>query len=259
VVRTGFESHEVMVTIVINGKKLPKMQLLADLMYDAVEPLDYELKSLVVNYNSNRSLAEISTKHDVIYGQPVIHDTCAGMEFEISPFSFYQVNSLQMEKLYSTVLEFADLKGTETVFDLYCGVGTIGLYCARTASQVWGIESVKNAVLDANRNAVINGLVNIQFIQGKAEEKIFDLEEKEIKPDLVIMDPPRSGCRPELLEAVLKASPEKIIYVSCDPGTLARDLKQLTADSYKITRIRPVDNFCHSTHLECVVLIMKLN
>lgn len=353
VVRTGFESREVMVTVVINGKKLPKPELLAELMFDAVDQLNdgvaarlqdaaeregkgsifvldeygepaldeeggaildydvidsleyqenwYELKSLVVNYNSNRTLAEISTKHDVIYGQPVIRDSCAGLEFEISPFSFYQVNPIQMEKLYATVLEFADLKGDETVFDLYCGVGTIGLYCARNAKKVWGIESVKSAVIDANRNAVINGLVNIQFINGKAEEKIFELLERSAAddasgdeqdavescaekaaangPDLVIMDPPRAGCHPELLEAVMKAAPEKIIYVSCDPGTLARDLKILTgsggqaADAsagagdgasgssggadYSIERIREVDNFCHSTHVETVALLRR--
>ena len=345
VVRTGFESHEVMVTVVINGKKLPKPELLADLMfyaidslndgvserlqdaaeregkgsvfvldktgepavdeegelifdYDVIDSLDYhenwyELKSLVVNYNSNRTLAEVSTKHDVIYGQPVIRDSCAGLEFEISPFSFYQVNPIQMEKLYATVLEFADLKGDETVYDLYCGVGTIGLYCARNARRVWGIESVKSAVVDANRNAVINGLVNIQFINGKAEEKIFELLENVSTsasegetddaetaaangPDLVIMDPPRAGCHPELLEAVMKAAPEKIIYVSCDPGTLARDLKILTGNggpaapncagdgaasacgaAYRIERIREVDNFCHTTHVETVVLLSQ--
>lgn len=344
VVRCGFESREVMVTLVINGKKLPKPELLAELMFDAIDSLNdgvaarlekaaqiegkgsiyitdetgapivneegiaeldydvidslehqeswYELKSLIVNYNSNRTLAEVSTKHDVIYGQPVIRDSCAGLEFEISPFSFYQVNPVQMEKLYGTVLEFADLKGDETVFDLYCGVGTIGLYCAGKARQVWGIESVKSAVLDANRNAVINGLVNIQFINGKAEEKIFELMEKinadvasgdqqtesehaNLKgPDLVIMDPPRAGCHPELLKAVMQAAPEKIIYVSCDPGTLARDLKTLTGHTapagggdaapadeseavYRIERIREVDNFCHSTHVETVCLLSR--
>ncbi|MGN1349662.1 MAG: 23S rRNA (uracil(1939)-C(5))-methyltransferase RlmD [Anaerovoracaceae bacterium] len=360
VVRTGFESREVMVVLVINGKKLPKPELLAELMFDAVDSCNdavaarlqeaaeqqglgsiyvldgqgqpvldeegiaqldydvidrldceecwYELRSLVVNYNSNRSLAEVSTKHDVLYGAPVIRDSCGGLEFEISPFSFYQVNPLQMKKLYDTVLEFASLKGDETVFDLYCGVGTIGLYCARQAKQVWGIESVKSAVIDANRNAVINGLVNIRFLQGKAEEKIFELLDKpadasgdpqeaadrpKLSPDLVIVDPPRAGCHPELLAAIQKAAPEKIIYVSCDPGTLARDLKILTGLSeapagstagnqnaapagtladlpsgstnspspdralYEIQRIREVDNFCHSVHVETCCLLRR--
>ncbi|MBR5228444.1 MAG: 23S rRNA (uracil(1939)-C(5))-methyltransferase RlmD [Firmicutes bacterium] len=275
IVRSGFESREVMVVLVVNGKKVPKPELLADLMFSAIDTLNdevearynetgvpeewYELKSLIINHNSNRNLGEISTATEVIYGAPVIKDWAAGLEFEISALSFYQVNPVQMDKLYATVLEFADLKGDETVFDLYCGVGTIGLYCASKAKYVWGIESVKSAVIDANRNAVINGLVNIQFINGKAEEKIFELEEKEIIPDLVIMDPPRAGCKPELLEAVLKASPEKIVYVSCDAGTLTRDLKILAGEDsvYKINRIRQVDQFCHSTHTETVVLLTK--
>lgn len=341
IVRTGFSSREVMVTLVINGQKIPKPDLLTDLMFQAIDSLNdeiearltaqaeeqgldsyadvetderwYELKSLVINHNSNRSLHEISTDIEVIYGSNVITDESAGLQFEISPLSFYQVNPPQMEKLYETVLEFADLKGDETVFDLYCGVGTIGLYCAQQAKYVWGIESVKSAVIDANRNAVINGLVNIQFIHGKAEDKIVSLIEKvrsqaaedggsvELSPhpaDIVIMDPPRAGCRPELLKAVMDAAPEKIIYVSCDPGTLMRDLKYLTGlkpfeilsadhaeknaaqpsgtahprlddaadpysaekqpDSvYKIERIRQVDQFCHSVHIETIVSIKR--
>lgn len=337
VVRTGFSSREVMVTLVVNGRKIPKPDRLTDLMFQAIDSLNdeieerltraaqqqglesyadvetdenwYELKSLVINHNSNRSLHEISTDIEVIYGSNIITDESAGLQFEISPLSFYQVNPPQMEKLYQTVLEFADLKGSETVFDLYCGVGTIGLYCAQRAKYVWGIESVKSAVIDANRNAVINGLVNIQFIHGRAEEKIVSLAERARRQqaernggkeseqraaDIVIMDPPRAGCRPELLKAVMQAAPEKIIYVSCDPGTLMRDLKYLTGmkefessvhdtaagvdgsaaetasdaasqrsagtqpDSvYKIERIRQVDQFCHSTHVETVVLMRK--
>ena len=165
----------------------------------------------------------------------------AGLSFEISPLSFYQVNPSQMEKLYDTVLEFADLKETRRSSIFTAGVGTIGLYCAQKAKYVWGIESVKSAVVDANRNAVINGLVNIQFISGKAEEdrssdRKLRAEEEESSDgkkgdspaDIVIVDPPRAGCKPELLRAVMEAAPEKIIYVSCDPGTLMRDLNYLT-------------------------------
>ena len=263
IVRTGHVSREVMVTLVVNGRKLPKTDLLTELMFQAVDSLNdeieerltqtareqglssyeevetdenwYELKSLVISHNSNRSLQEISTDLEVIYGSRVITDESAGLTFEISPLSFYQVNPVQMEKLYATVLEFADLKGGETVFDLYCGVGTIGLYCAQRAKYVWGIESVKSAVIDANRNAVINGLVNIRFICGRAEDKIVPLieevrKEKErsgaqqeggeagesssagdIPADIVIVDPPRAGCKPELLLAVMEAGPEKIL------------------------------------------------
>ncbi len=326
IVRTGHVSREVMVTLVVNGRKLPKTELLTKLMFQAIDSLNdeieerltqiareqglssyeevetdenwYELKSLVISHNSNRSLQEISTDLEVIYGSRVITDESAGLTFEISPLSFYQVNPVQMEKLYATVLEFADLKGGETVFDLYCGVGTIGLYCAQRAKYVWGIESVKSAVIDANRNAVINGLVNIRFICGRAEDKIVPLieevrKEKErsgaqqeggeagesssagdIPADIVIVDPPRAGCKPELLLAVMEAGPEKIIYVSCDPGTLMRDLKYLTGmksfrpeesaedagpeiSTYEIRRIRQIDQFCHSMHVETVALLSR--
>ncbi len=348
-VRTGFSTREVMVSLIINGKKIPQKDLLIELMFNAIDSLNdgvvalleeaaaregfgsiydaegeldydiideleyqenwYELKSLVIIHNSNRTLKEPSTDIEVIYGSKTIIDEAAGLVFEISPTSFYQVNPAQMEKLYETVLEFAELTGDEVVFDLYCGVGTIGLYCAQNARYVWGIESVKSAIIDANRNAVINGLVNIQFINGKAEEKIIPLIEKvreqrasessegaaaesgvgaaaendedvavesgvsadasvessegaaveNAQPaDVIIMDPPRAGCKSELLDAVLEAAPSKIIYVSCDPGTLMRDLKHLTAnDRYSISRIRQVDQFCHTGHVETVVLMSR--
>ena len=310
-VRTGFRSREVMVVLSVSGKKIPKPDLLTDLMIRAVDSLNdeiearlsaiaeeqgldsyadveteenwYELKSLVIDHGLSPSGGKKGSRGgrssayggkskgqgggsgetEVIFGSSIIADESAGLIFEISPRSFYQVNSLQMEKLYATVLEFADLKGSETVFDLYCGVGTIGLYCAQKAGYVWGIEAEKSAVADANRNAVLNGIVNIQFLCGRAEEEIVPLimrlrEERRQTADLVIVDPPRAGCRPELLEAILDAAPEKIIYVSCDPGTLARDLAYLTADKYEIRRIRPVDQFCHSVHVETVVLMSKV-
>lgn len=320
IVRTGFESHEVMVVLVINGKKLGNADLLANLLYDAIDRLNYtdeewekllaaeeaagddgelpeipgtahegapyELRSLIVSFNSEKSLAVPSKDFEVLYGERIIHDSIGGVNFEISPFSFYQVNPPQMKKLYDTVVEFADFKGDEIVYDLYCGVGTIGIYCASHVKYVWGIEQNKAAVIDANRNAVINGLVNIRFLTGKSEERVFDLlsgdEEYRIpgddtagkteRPDVVIVDPPRAGCRPELLEAIMKCGPEKIVYVSCDPGTLCRDLKILTGmtpasseaeesasdsglSTYKINRIRQVDQFCHTTHVETVCLL----
>ena len=302
IVRVGAESREVMVVLIINANKFKQQQLLADLMYDAIDELNYEvgadsegaryeLTSLQVNYNTGKSVAVPGKKTELIYGKNVISDTAAGLKFEISPFSFYQVNSEQMVKLYDTVLEFAGLTGTETVFDLYCGVGTIGLNMAKQAKYVWGIETVHSAILDANRNAMINGMLNIRFIEGKAEEKIFELldgtavgdaidisENKEhtdgikIIPDIVVFDPPRAGCKPELLDAIRKCAPERIIYVSCDQGTLARDLKILSGlaetkedssesqklESYKIERIRQIDQFCQTLHVETVVLLSKL-
>ncbi len=267
-VRTGFDSGEVMVTLTINAKKLAKPQLLADILSECIaEP--YELRSIAVEYNTGRSLAKPG-KFEVIAGSEVIQDTLEGMKFEISPQSFYQVNPAQTKVLYETVLEFADPGPEDVVYDLYCGVGTIGLFCARRARYVWGIESVKKAIVDANRNAVINGLVNIQFMEGRAEEKIAELTEQADAPDIVILDPPRSGCRPELLEAVLEAAPDRIVYVSCDPATMARDLRILTGQNpesgeavdqtapYEIRRVRMIDQFCQTMHMETVVLLSKV-
>ncbi|MBR2779451.1 MAG: 23S rRNA (uracil(1939)-C(5))-methyltransferase RlmD [Firmicutes bacterium] len=257
-VRTGWESGEVMVIITINGRELPEAQLLADILSEVLDTEEYEFRSLALEYNTNKNIAAPGAKTEVIAGGEVIHDTLLGMNFEISPQSFYQVNPAQTEVLYNTVLEFAAIGPEDVVFDLYCGVGTIGIFCARQAKYVWGIESVKSAVIDANRNAVINGLVNIQFIRGKAEEKILQLEEQQIRPDVVILDPPRAGCREELIEAVNRAAPSRIIYVSCEPATMARDLKQLTASGqYRIRRIKMIDQFCHTVRMECVILLVR--
>lgn len=257
IVRTGFSSGEVMVILVINGKKLKNPELLAEIMDEAVTGSgEFELCSIVVEYNTNKNMA-VPGKQEVIAGSRTIRDHAAGMDLEISPQSFYQVNPQMMDTLYSTVLEYAGLQGGEKIFDLYCGAGTIGLYCASQADYVWGIESVEQAVLDANRNAVLNGAVNIQFLHGKAEERIDELLQKAGRPDLVILDPPRAGCRPELLETVLRTAPEKIIYVSCDPSTQARDLRILASEDsgYQVSRIRVIDQFCHTMHVETVCLL----
>ena len=185
------------------------------------------------------------------------------MKFEISPLSFYQVNPEQMKKLYGKVLEYADLKGDETVLDLYCGVGTIGLFCADDmrkksgGGNVIGIETVKPAVIDANRNAVINGIVNARYICGRAEEELPKMVDSGIHADVVILDPPRAGCKPELLEAVAKAMPEKVVYVSCDAATLARDINVLSGRGYEFIEATPVDMFPWTGHVETVVILRK--
>lgn len=198
-------------------------------------------------------------------GKRTILEQVGGLSFEISPLSFYQVNPVQMEKLYDKALEYAGLTGKETVLDLYCGVGSIGLYCAGQAKEVLGIESVYNAVLDANRNAVINGIVNARFVCGKAEEELprllrsDDTESAEARAvksaDVVILDPPRAGCRQELLDAVAEAAPERIVYVSCDPATLARDVKRLGLLGYDFVEATPVDMFPWTGCVETVVLL----
>ncbi len=260
IVRVGAASGEVMVILVVNGKKIRNPELLAEILDEAVTGSgEYELCSIVLEYNTNKNVA-IPGKFEVIAGKRTIRDTVAGMELEISPQSFYQVNPEMMEPLYRTVLEYADLQGTETIFDLYCGAGTIGLYCAGHAQYVWGIETVEQAILDANRNAVLNGAVNIQFLHGKAEEKIHELLGQSIRPDVVILDPPRAGCKPELLETILQLAPEKVIYVSCDPATQARDLRILAPENgvYRVSRVRVIDQFCHTMRAECVALMSRV-
>lgn len=255
VVKVSSSTGEVMVILVINGKKVKDPQLLADIMDEAIAG-DYYLASVAAEYNTHRDVS-VPGKFEVIAGSDTIKDSFGGLEFEISPQSFYQVNPEMTEELYKTVLDYAQPGPEDTVFDLYCGTGTIGLFCAGRSKYVWGIEYVEQAVLNANRNAVINGIVNIQFMHGKAEKKIFDLEEGGILPDIVIMDPPRSGCRPELLEAVKKSAPGRIVYVSCEPSTMARDLKLLAGEGmpYKVERVRLVDQFCQTVRSEAVVLL----
>jgi len=241
IVKTAFGTGEVMAILVINGKGLPNGEKLAYMMDDAVAALDpdpetgveYSLESVILNINKRKTSEVMGEECITLAGKPTISDRIGKLNFEISPLSFYQVNPVQMVKLYDKALEYAGLTGTETVLDLYCGVGTIGLYCASRAGKVIGIESVKSAVLDANRNAVINGIVNAEFICGKAEEELPKLMAKGIKADVVILDPPRAGCDPALLEAVAEAKPDRIVYVSCDPATLSRDIKILSEKGYR--------------------------
>lgn len=308
VVRTAAVGGEVMAVIVAAGGALPQAERLAELLDDAIYALppqpdgtEYSLESIVINVNKDSGSKVLGDECIVLAGKPTILDEADGMSFEISPLAFYQVNPQQMIKLYHKVLEYAALEGEETVFDLYCGVGTIGLFCAREMAEkcrerygdvdydrlgcVYGIESVKGAVLDANRNAVINGIVNARYITGKAEEKIAELlagkidkssaqdeNAKPIRPDVVILDPPRSGCAAGLLEAVAKAAPDKIIYVSCDPGTLARDIKLLregfgngensendenASAVYELVEATPVDMFPWTGAVETVCLLRR--
>lgn len=284
VVKTAMGTGEVMAILVINGKGIPNSAKLVEMMDEAVYSLparedgvEYNLESVVVNINKNKTTEIMGKECLNIAGKPTILERVGDMAFEISPLAFYQVNPVQMKVLYDKVLEYAQLNGTEHVLDLYCGVGTIGLYCAnemqkkagnQSTGRVLGIESVKGAVVDANRNAVVNGLVNAQFIYGRAEEELPKVlegytdkdgfEVQAFNPDIIILDPPRSGCAQELLEAVTAAQPEKIIYVSCDPATLARDVKILGESGYKFVEGTPVDMFPWTKHVECVVLLSKV-
>ncbi len=287
VVKTAAGTGEVMVIIIATSKELPQVEVLAELLDNAIytEPGEgeagYSLESLVVNINRENANQILGEKCEIIAGKPVIADKASvgdiELDFEISPLAFYQVNPLQTKKLYGKALEYAELCGNEAVFDLYCGVGTIGLFSAKLMAErsgsaggkgyIYGIESVKGAILDANRNAVINGIVNARFLCGKAEDEISKLTEgytdrfneavAPISPDVVILDPPRAGCDERLLEAVSESAPSRIVYVSCDPATLARDVKYLTACGYEFIEATPVDMFPHTGHCEVVTLLVR--
>lgn len=269
IVKTAFGTGEVMVILVINGKGIPNGEKLAAMLDEAIYEAGFSLESIVLNINKKKSAKIMGDECITMAGKPVIRETIGTLSFEISPMSFYQINPVQMKKLYDKVLEYANLTGSETVLDLYCGVGSIGLYCAGKARQVIGIESVQDAVLDANRNAVINGIVNARFVCGKAEEELPRLlasegGEDEIAAavraaDVILFDPPRAGCRPELLQAACSTGAERIIYVSCDPATMARDIRLLEELGYEFREATPVDMFPWTGAVETVCLLSRTN
>ena len=284
IVRTAMGTGQVMVILVINGKGIPNAAKLIQMLDDAIfevpvyeeGPLagvEFSLESVVININKKNTSDILGEECITLAGSPTIMEKVGDLEFEISPLSFYQVNPQQMEKLYGKVVEYADLKGGETVLDLYCGVGSIGLFLADdmrkkgdNAGRVIGIESVKPAVVDANRNAVVNGIVNARYVCGKAEEEMPKMVSGEglkdeslriTQADVVILDPPRAGCEEELLKAVVDVDPAKIVYVSCDPATLARDIKFLVANGYEFVEATPCDMFPWTGHVETVCLLSK--
>ena len=265
---------EMMLIFTGTSKQLPNAEKVIYTISDAIDAVStdeepYFLQSVVVEVNKAKDLREPASAYEVVAGSNTITDiTDDGMKFEISAPAFYQVNTKQMSKLYAKVREYACLKGGETVFDLYCGIGTIGLSMAADAGMIIGIESVKNAVIDANRNAVINGIVNARYYTGRAEQVMPRLLDKEDKlfidyieknaPKIAIIDPPRAGCDEALLRAVASCDVDKIVYVSCDPGTLARDIKLLGELGYEFVEATPVDMFVATMHVECIALIQRV-
>lgn len=266
---------EMMLIFTGTSKQLPNAENVIYTISDAIDAVStdeepYFLQSVVIEVNKAKDLREPAAAYEVVAGSNTITDiTGDGMKFEISAPAFYQVNTKQMSKLYAKVREYACLKGGETVFDLYCGIGTIGLSMAADAGMIIGIESVKNAVIDANRNAVINGIVNARYYTGRAEQvmpRLLDKEDKlfvdyidENAPKIAILDPPRAGCDEALLRAVASCNVDKIVYVSCDPGTLARDIKLLGELRYEFMEATPVDMFVATMHVETVALLSKFN
>jgi 23S rRNA (uracil1939-C5)-methyltransferase len=214
------------------------------------------MKSICLNVNKEKTNVILGNKVIPLWGEPYITDSIGEVNYQISPLSFYQVNPVQTKKLYDLALEYADLNGDEVVWDLYCGIGTISLFLAQRAMQVYGVEIIPQAIEDAKKNAELNGIRNAEFFVGAAEEILpKKYKEEKIKADVIVVDPPRKGCDQSLLDTILAMAPKRVVYVSCDPATLARDLKYLCERDYELTRVRAVDQFSHSTHVETVVLL----
>ena len=254
VTRIGYVTKEVLICIVINGKSIPKKEKLIKKLSE-VEGL----KGIVLNINTKNTNVILSRETKVLWGQGFITDYIGDVKFEISINSFYQVNPVQTKILYSKALELAGLTGNENVFDIYCGIGTISLFLAQKAKKVIGVEIVEQAIEDAKRNAEINGITNAEFIAGSAEEVIPKLYKEGITADVVVVDPPRKGCDEAVLDTIIKMQPEKVVYVSCDPSTFARDLKILCSNGYEKGTAQPVDQFCHSGHVEVVCCLHRVN
>ncbi len=253
-IRKGFVTGELMVCLVINGRKFPKVEQLADRLFEIPG-----MTSLTLNINQKNTNVILGDEIIPVRGQTYITDKIGDISYQISPLSFYQVNPMQTEKLYRTALEYAGLTGQETVWELYCGIGTISLFLARSAGKVYGVEIVPQAVEDARENARRNEITNVEFYLGKAEEVLPEKYKKEgIRADVIVIDPPRKGSDPACLETMLALEPKRIVYVSCDPATLARDLKILCADGrYQLTRVQPVDMFPQTAGVETCVLLEK--
>ena len=274
-IRYGFDSKEIMVCLIINGRKLPS----ADVLVGKLCTID-GMKSISINCNQEKTNVILGNETTTIWGEPTITDTLylrdtedfsrlkEHTSYQISPQSFYQVNPVQTEKLYSLALAYAGLTGKETVWDLYCGIGTISLFLARHAKQVYGVEIIPQAIEDARKNARLNHISNTEFFVGKAEEVLPAFYEKEktasdvnadmCHPDVIVVDPPRKGCDEKCLATMLKMQPERIVYVSCDSATLARDLRVLCAGGYEVKKVRAVDQFGMTVHVETVVLLSQL-
>ena len=243
-----------MVVLVLGSPILPSKNNFVK----ALRKLHPEITTVVLNVNDKKTSMVLGEKETVIYGKGYIEDTLCGCTFRISPKSFYQVNPVQTEKLYGTALEYAGLTGGETVWDLYCGIGTISLFLAQKAKKVYGVEIVPPAIEDARRNAALNGMENVEFFVGKAEEVLpREYEKNQVYADVIVVDPPRKGCDSVCLDTIVRMQPKRVVYVSCDSATLARDVKYLDERGYAVERVRCCDMFGMSGHVETVALLSQ--
>ncbi|MDY5648398.1 MAG: 23S rRNA (uracil(1939)-C(5))-methyltransferase RlmD, partial [Lachnospiraceae bacterium] len=238
-VRVGFSTKELMVCLVLNGRKLPKQEILVEEL-TKIEGMT----SITINVNTERSNVILGRELIPVWGQTYLTDYIGDLAYQISPLSFYQVNPAQTRKLYETALSYAGLTGKETVWDLYCGIGTISLFLARKAKKVYGVEIIPQAIEDARKNAARNGITNAEFFVGKSEEILPEYYRKNGGyADVIVVDPPRKGCEEALLETIVKMQPARVVYVSCDSATLARDLKYLCGNGFRVEKVQPVDMF----------------
>lgn len=252
-IRRGFNTNEVMVVLVTRTRELSHKEEFVDLIRENIEGII----SIIQNVNNKKTNVILGEENITLFGENHISDYIRQFKFNISPQSFFQVNPVQTEVLYSKAMEYAGLTGKETVFDAYCGAGTISLFLSQKAKKVYGVEIVEQAIEDARVNAKENNIDNVEFIVGKSEEVIPELIEKGIKADVMVVDPPRKGCEKSLLEAIGKMQPDRIVYVSCDPGTLARDLAILEGEGYRTVEVQPVDMFPQGAHVECCCLLER--
>lgn len=251
VIKVGIRTHEIMCILVLNGKELKKEKELVKLLIKEFP----EVKTVVKNINVKNTNVILGNENEVIYGDGYIYDKLGDYTFKISPMSFYQINPVQTEVLYNTAIEMANLSKTETLFDLYCGIGTIGIFASPYVKKVYGIEIVKQAIEDAKENASINDIRNIEFFTGDVQ-KVFEdiLKRNSDKPDVIFVDPPRKGLDRRTIDNILDVKPKKVIYISCNPASLVRDLK-LMEEKYDVKEIQPVDMFPFTSHVECVSLL----
>lgn len=252
-IRRGFTTNEVMVVLVTNGEKLPHKEEFVDLMVKNIPGI----KSVIQNINSKKTNVILGLESKTLWGEDTISDYIGDFRFNISPLSFFQVNPTQTEVLYGKALEYANLTGNEEVFDAYCGTGTITLFLSQKAKKVYGVEIIPQAIDNAWINAKENKVENVEFFVGESEVVIPDLINKGVKADVVVVDPPRKGCDKKLLDAITNIDSKKIVYVSCDPSTLGRDLQVLEENGYKTLEVQPVDMFPNTSHVENVAKLIK--
>lgn len=253
VVKVGFATNEMMIVLVTNGERLPRKP-------EWIERIRAEMPQVVSicqNINTKQTNVIFGDETRTLWGRDVIHDYIGDVKFAISARSFYQVNPVQTEVLYEKAVQYAGLTGNETVIDAYCGIGTISLFLAQHAKRVYGVEIVKEAIEDARKNAELNGMTNVEFEVGASEDVIPRWKEQGITPDVIVVDPPRKGCDPRLLETIVQMQPEKVVYVSCNPSTLARDLQVLEEGGYRTVEVQPVDMFPHTVHVESVAMLVR--